>query len=183
MLLYFMYSQYLGFVCCGILLVLAVFQYFNILHYCENCHTRSILGFDTLDILLYLKYFGVRYSGILSVLEVFKDPVLLILWVLAVFRRFVLPILAILGVFKDFILRGEAILAVRQGSILLLWYGLGRPVITSEIGNWSVFVLFGWHFVLGIIMKWDGWEPHIVRRHHGSGEIIKAVSLLRLLRF
>ena len=25
---------------------------------------------------------------------------------------------------------------------LVLWYGLGRPVITSEISNWSVFVLF-----------------------------------------
>ena len=37
--------------------------------------------------------------------------------------------------------------------IALLWYGLGRPVITSEIGNWSVFVLFGWYFVFGIIMK------------------------------
>ena len=42
----------------------------------------------------------------------------------------------------------------------LLWYGLGRPVITSEIGNWSVFVLSGWRFVLlgwrvvfGIVMK------------------------------
>ena len=23
----------------------------------------------------------------------------------------------------------------------VLWYGLGRPVITSEISNWSVFVL------------------------------------------
>ena len=23
---------------------------------------------------------------------------------------------------------------------LVLWYGLGRPVITSEVGNWSVFV-------------------------------------------
>ena len=41
----------------------------------------------------------------------------------------------------------------------MLWYGLGRPVITSEIGNWSVFVLFGWQFVFGIIMKWDGREP------------------------
>ena len=37
--------------------------------------------------------------------------------------------------------------------LILLWYGLGRPVITSEIGNWSVFVLFGWRLVFGIIMK------------------------------
>ena len=40
------------------------------------------------------------------------------------------------------------------------WYGLGRPVITSEIGNWSVFVLLGWLFVFGIIVKRDGREPH-----------------------
>ena len=36
---------------------------------------------------------------------------------------------------------------------ILLWYGLERPVITSEIGNWFVFVLLGWRFVFGIIMK------------------------------
>ena len=65
-----------------------------------------------------------------------------------------------------------------QGS--LLSYGLGRPVINSEIGQWSVFVLFGWRFVFGIIMNWDGREPHIVRCHHSSGGINKAVSLLRL---
>ena len=35
----------------------------------------------------------------------------------------------------------------------LLWYDLGWPVITSEIGNWSVFVLLGWRFVFEIIMK------------------------------
>ena len=35
----------------------------------------------------------------------------------------------------------------------VLWYGLGRPVITSEIGNWSVFVLLGWRFVFGIIIE------------------------------
>ena len=46
-----------------------------------------------------------------------------------------------------------------QGG-LVLWYGLGRPVITSEIGNWSVFVLLGWRFVFGIIIKRDGREPH-----------------------
>ena len=26
---------------------------------------------------------------------------------------------------------------------LVLWYGLGNPVITSEVGKWSVFVLLG----------------------------------------
>ena len=25
-----------------------------------------------------------------------------------------------------------------QGGGAVLWYGLGRPVITSNIGNWSV---------------------------------------------
>ena len=35
----------------------------------------------------------------------------------------------------------------------MLWYGLGRPVITSDIGNWSVFILLGWRFVFGIITK------------------------------
>ena len=40
----------------------------------------------------------------------------------------------------------------------VLWYGLGRPVITSEIGHRSVFVLLGWRFVFGIIMKRDGRE-------------------------
>ena len=40
-----------------------------------------------------------------------------------------------------------------QRKRLMLWYGLGRPVITSEIGNWSVFVLLAWRFVFGIIMK------------------------------
>ena len=68
-----------------------------------------------------------------------------------------------------------------SNSSNVLWYGLGRPVITSEIGNWSVFVLLGWRFVFGIIMKWDGREPHIVRCHHDSGNN-KDASLLRLLR-
>ena len=49
--------------------------------------------------------------------------------------------------------------SIRFGAVLL-WYGLGRPVITSEIGNWSVFVLLGWRFVFGIIIKRDGREPH-----------------------
>ena len=42
--------------------------------------------------------------------------------------------------------------AAHQGG-LVLRYGLGRPVITPPKGNWSVFVLFGWRFVFGIIMK------------------------------
>ena len=64
----------------------------------------------------------------------------------------------------------------------VLWYGLRRPVITSEIyGNWSVFVLLGWRFVFGIIIKRDGREPHIVGCHHDSWNN-KAASLLRFLR-
>ena len=70
--------------------------------------------------------------------------------------------------------------AAHQGG-LVLWYGLGRPVITSEIGNWSVFVLLGWRLVFGVIMKIDGREPHIVRYHHDSGNN-KAASLLLRVR-
>ena len=69
--------------------------------------------------------------------------------------------------------------AAHQGG-LVLWYGLGRPVIAPKIGYWFIFVLLGWRFVFGIIMKWDGREPHIVRCHHGSGGINEAVPLLRL---
>ena len=43
----------------------------------------------------------------------------------------------------------------------MLRYGLGRPVITPTIGNWSVFVSFGWRFVFGIIMKRDRRELHV----------------------
>ena len=39
-----------------------------------------------------------------------------------------------------------------QGG-LVLRYGLGRPVVTPNIGNWSIFVLLGWRFVFGIMMK------------------------------
>ena len=60
-----MYSQYLGFVYCGILLVLAVRQGYLL---------RILLR-----ILPFSQYFGVGYSGILSALEVFKDPGLLML--------------------------------------------------------------------------------------------------------
>ena len=70
--------------------------------------------------------------------------------------------------------------AVHQGG-LVLWYGLGRPVITPPKGNWSVFVLFGGRFVFGTILRWDGREPALVRCHHDSGNV-KAASLL-LLRF
>ena len=42
--------------------------------------------------------------------------------------------------------------ATHRGG-LVLKYGLGRPVITSKIGTWFVFILFGWCFVFGMIMK------------------------------
>ena len=86
--------------------------------YCEYSHTRSISVFNTVEYCCTWKYFGARYSGILSVLEVFRDPVLLVLRVLAVFQHLVLLILSILGGFKDLILRGAVILAVFQGFIL-----------------------------------------------------------------
>ena len=62
------------------------------------------------------------------------------------------------------------------------WYGLGRPVIASKIGNWSVFVLFGWRLVFEIMIY------HEMRRARApapsdvisdSGNI-KIASLLRL---
>ena len=58
----------------------------------------------------------------------------------------------------------------------VLWYGLGRPVITPlKIGNnWSVFVLFGWRFVFGIIMRWDGREP-------APSDAITTLGILKLL--
>ena len=52
-----------------------------------------------------------------------------------------------------------AVLLIAAPVIAVLRYGLGRPVITPIIGNWSVFVLFGWSFVFGIIMRWDEREP------------------------
>ena len=93
---YFMYSQYLAFVYCEILLALRVFQdcVLRILPYSQY------FGIGYSGILLYLKYFGVRYSGIHSVLGVWRDYVLHVLWVSAVFRHLVPLILSILGVFQ-----------------------------------------------------------------------------------
>ena len=47
----------------------------------------------------------------------------------------------------------SAYYATHQGGLVVLRYGLGRPVITPKMGNWSVFVLLGWHFVFEMIMK------------------------------
>ena len=57
----------------------------------------------------------------------------------------------------------------------MLWYGLGRPVITSEIGNRSVFVLLGWCFVFGIIIKIDGREP--------TSDAITTLGIIKLLLY
>ena len=46
--------------------------------------------------------------------------------------------------------------------MVLWWYGLGRPVITSEIGNWSVFVLLGWP----VIDHTDPWTDKTSRCWH-----------------
>ena len=56
-----------------------------------------------------------------------------------------------------------------RGLSLMLWYGLGRPVVTSEIGNWSVLEILRWRFVFGIIMKREA-RAHIVRCHHDSSK-------------
>ena len=59
----------------------------------------------------------------------------------------------------------------------MLWYGLGRPVIASKIGNWSVFVLLGWRFVFGIIMNETGESPT-------SSDVITAlVGLIKLFLY
>ena len=59
----------------------------------------------------------------------------------------------------------------------MLWYGLGRPVITSKIGNWPVFVLLGWRFVFGIIMNETGESPT-------SSDVITAlVGLIKLFLY
>ena len=41
-----------------------------------------------------------------------------------------------------------------------------------NIGNWSVFVFFGWRFVSGMIMGWEGREPFLSDAI-GFWEIIK----------
>ena len=48
-----------------------------------------------------------------------------------------------------------------------------------EIGKWSVFVLFGWRFVVGIIMRWDRREPFLSNVIKTLGNN-KASSLLLL---
>ena len=67
----------------------------------------------------------------------------------------------------------DALIIARNRKVL--WYGLGRPVITSEIGHWFVFVLLlGWRFVFGIIMARDGREPT-------SADAITTLGIIELL--
>ena len=59
----------------------------------------------------------------------------------------------------------------------MFWYGLGRRVIPSETGNWSVFVLFGWRFVFGIIRNETDESPRI------SDAITALVGLIKLFLY
>ena len=63
--------------------------------------------------------------------------------------------------------------AAHQGG-LVLWYGLGRPVITSEIGNWSVFVLLGWRLYSGLSWNETGESPT-------SSDAITTLGIIQLL--
>ena len=64
-----------------------------------------------------------------------------------------------------------------QRQILdMLWYGLGRPVVTSEIGNWSVFRLLGRRFVFGIVIKKR-------RARAASSDAITTVGIITLLLY
>ena len=68
---------------------------------------------------------------------------------------------------------------------VIYWYQKKGPFflvyrsITPKIGNWSVFVLFGWLFVFGMIMRWDGREPTLSDAVTTLGNN-KAASLLPL---
>ena len=46
-----------------------------------------------------------------------------------------------------------------------------KAVIYQNIGNWSLVLFFGRHFVLGTIMTWDGREPALVKFHQDCGNI------------
>ena len=49
-----------------------------------------------------------------------------------------------------------------------------------KIGNWSVFVLFGWRFVFGMIMRWEGRVLQGLARFK-EGESVIRLSLGRRL--
>ena len=58
----------------------------------------------------------------------------------------------------------------------MLWYGLERPAITTEIDNWSFFELLGWRFVFGIIIKETGENP-------ASLDAITTLGIIKLLLY
>ena len=59
----------------------------------------------------------------------------------------------------------------------MLWYGLGRPVITPKIGSWSVFRIVWMAFSIRDNHEMGRARARIVRCHHDSGNN-KAASLL-----
>ena len=71
--------------------------------------------------------------------------------------------------------------AAHQGG-LVLWYDLGRPAITSGIGNWSVFVFTRMAFCIRDNREMRRARTPRLRCHRGSGTN-KVASLVRLLRF
>ena len=52
----------------------------------------------------------------------------------------------------------------------------GRPVITSEIGNWSVFLLLGWRLVFWIIIKKR-------RARAASSDAITTLGIIKLFLY
>ena len=52
-----------------------------------------------------------------------------------------------------------------------------------NIGNQSVFVLFGWRFVIGIIMSWEGRESPSFQMSSRLWEKIKLLLSLLLVNF
>ena len=58
----------------------------------------------------------------------------------------------------------------------MLWYGLGRPVITSEIGNWSVLVSFDGVLYSGLSQKETVENP-------ASSDAITTLGIIKLLLY
>ena len=80
---------------------------------------------------------------------------------------------------KIFILRSTNTLlyTAHQGGLVLLWYGLQRPEITSTvIATWSVFVLFGWRFVFRDNHETGRARALPFRCHHDSGKQLSCFS-------
>ena len=47
-----------------------------------------------------------------------------------------------------------------EHAVMYCYGTLERLVITPRMGNWSVFVLIGWHFVFGTTTRGTGESPH-----------------------